>query len=113
MAFFKEALNERGIGGRGKGGNSAWIKRRSFRSRSICSGVNFPDRKTRFQTFLAILLSPFSLPFAFRDFVGGGDTHGVLGSLLINDDDITAVGRITPYCRESGCFTGSLIGRVL
>jgi hypothetical protein len=46
MAFFKEALNERGSAGRGAGGNSAWIKARSFLSRATCGGGNFPVRKT-------------------------------------------------------------------
>src|SRR5437867_1333897 len=55
MAFFKHALSERGIAGRAAGGNSAWIKRRSFWSRAACAGVTFPVRETRFQTFWAML----------------------------------------------------------
>ena len=66
MAFFKEVLNERGIAGRTKGGNSAWIKRRSFWSRATCYGVNFPVRKTRFHTFFAMLFSPFMLGNMFN-----------------------------------------------
>src|SRR6266851_10372608 len=110
MAFFKEVLNERGIGGRVKGGNSAWIKRRSLRSRATCSGVNFPVRKTRFQTFLATSLSPF--PFARRNFVRGGHAHGTLGNLFINDDDKTSIGGITPYGGEPRGPAGPLVGRV-
>src|SRR5260370_34674037 len=111
MAFFKEALNERGSAGRGAGGNSAWIKSRSFLSRATCSGVNFPVRKTRFQTFLAMSLPPF--PFALRNFVGGDHAHRIFGNLFINDDDKAAIGRISPYRGEPGGFAGPYIGRVI
>src|SRR5712692_6805265 len=104
MAFFKEALKERGIAGRAKGGNSAWIKRRSFWSRATCSGVNFPVRETRFHTFLAMLFSPF--PFALGNLVGSGHSHCVFGNLLVNDDDKTAIGGISPNGGEPGGFAG-------
>src|SRR5262245_36724808 len=98
MAFFKAALRERGIAGRASGGNSASIRRRSFRSRAASCGVNLPSRQTRFQTFLAMSFPPF--PFALRDFVSGDDTHRVLGDLFIDDDDKTAIGGISPHRRE-------------
>src|SRR5712692_3478974 len=111
MAFFKEALKERGIAGRAKGGNSAWIKRRSFWSRATCSGANLPVRETRFQTFLAMLFSPF--PSALGNLVCRGHTHGVFGNLFINDDDETAIGGMSPYHGEPGGFAGAFFGRVL
>src|SRR6266581_6385861 len=94
MAFFKEALNGRGRTGRAKGGNSASIRLRTFRSRATSAGVNFSFRKTRFQTLFAMSFSPFSL--RFRNFIGSDRSHGILGNLLINDDDVTAIRRISP-----------------
>src|SRR6266478_6368378 len=111
MAFFKEALNERGIGRRANGGNSPSIKRRSFWSRATWAGVNLPARKTRFQTFFAILFSPF--PLGLRNFVGGDDPHGILGALFINDNNEAAIRSISPHSREPAGLALTLFGRVL
>src|SRR5437773_9416768 len=110
MAFFKQALSECGIAGRAKGGNSASIKLRSFWSRAACSGVSLSFRKTRFQTFLAMLFPPSA--FALRNLVGGGHPHGVRGNLFINDDNKTAIGRISPGCGEACRFADPFISRI-
>jgi hypothetical protein len=85
MANLREVVKERGSSGRGKGGKSAWIKRRSFSSRATCGRVNFPLRKTRLKTLSAMLFSP--LAFGFRNFVGGDYPHGINSNHFINDDD--------------------------
>src|SRR5713226_5474831 len=100
MAFFKPALSERGIGGRGSGGNSFRIKARSLRSRATCSAISLPLRKTRFQTLLAMSFPPSAL--ARRNLVSGAHPHGVLRHLFINDDNKSAIGRVTPDRGKTG-----------